>query len=105
MRSSKQNNALHKGFQLLADALNDAGYEMKAVLAVKNVDVPWTKESVKEVLFRPIMEAMIEKESTTDLETTEVSEVWDVLVRHLGENFGVTVPFPSDEPPMISEDK
>ena len=105
MVTRTQQNALHKGFELLAEALNDAGYEMKAVLAVKEVDVPWTKESVKEVLFRPIMSAMTEKGSTTELGTVEVSEVWDVLNRHLGENFGVTVPFPSDEPPMIPEER
>ena len=96
-RTSVQNAALHKGFSLLAEALNDAGYEMKAVLAVKEVDVSWTKESVKEVLFRPIMSAMTEKGSTTELGKVEVSEVWDVLNRHLGENFGVTVGFPSEE--------
>ena len=96
-RTHQQNNALHKGFQLLAEALNDAGYEMKAVLAVKEVDVPWTKESVKEVLFRPIMSAMTEKGSTTELNTVEVSDVWLVLMRHLGENFGINLEFPSEE--------
>ena len=81
----------------MAQALNDAGYEMKEVLAAKSIDVPWTKESVKEVLFRPIMKAMYEKHSTTELERTEVSDVWDVLNRHLGEHFGVVVPFPSED--------
>ena len=82
---------------MLAEALNDAGYEMKAVLAQKDVDVPWTKESIKEVLYRPIMQAMLQKHSTTEMDSAEVSRVWDVLNRHLGEKFGVTVPFPSDE--------
>ena len=95
MATSQQNKALHVGFQLLAEALNDSGYEMKAVLAVKNIDIPWTKESVKEVLWRPIQLAMTEKGST-ELGITEVSDVWDVLLRHLGENFGVTVEFPHD---------
>ena len=96
MATSQQNKALHVGFQLLAEALNDSGYEMKAVLAVKNIDIPWTKESVKEVLWRPIQLAMTEKGSTTELGITEVSDVWNVLLRHLGENFGVTVEFPHD---------
>ena len=86
---------------MLAIALNDVGYEMKAVLAVKEVDVPWTKESIKEVLYRPIMVAMLDKRSTAEMDTKEVSDVWDVLNRHLGEHFGVNLPFPSDEPPMI----
>ena len=81
---------------MLAEALNDAGYEMKAVLQVKSVDVPWTKETVKEVLYKPIAAAMLEKDSTTELDTAEISKVWDVLNRHLGENFGVTVEFPDN---------
>lgn len=100
-RTPQQNAALHKGFALLAESLNDAGYEMKSVLAVKNVDIPWTEVSVKEVLYRPIMAAMLNKHSTTELDTKEVSDVWDVLNRHLGENFGVNLPFPSDEPPLV----
>ena len=95
-RTEQQNKALHKGCEMLAEALNDAGYEMKAVLAEKDVDVPWTKESIKEVLFRPIMQAMLAKHSTTELDRLEVSQVWDVLNRHLGEKFGITVPFPGD---------
>lgn len=96
-RTDQQNKALHKGFELLAEALNDAGYETKAVLAVKQVDVPWNKELVKLLLYKPIEEAMTGKDSTADLERTEVSEVWDVLQRHLAENFGVSVGFPTHE--------
>ena len=100
-RTEQQNKALHKGFDLLAEALNDAGYEMKAVLAVKSVDVPWSGDTVKEVLYRPIMLAMLEKGSTTEMTSTEVSQVWDVLNRHLGEHFGVTVGFPSEHGDMV----
>ena len=100
-RTDQQNKALHKGCELLAQALNDSGYEMKAVLAAKSADVPWTKDSVKEVLFRPIMRAMTTKLSTTEMNSVEVSKVWDVLNRHLAENFGISVEFPSDEPPLI----
>ena len=96
-RTSVQNAALHKGFSLLAEALNDAGLDMKKVFEVKTVEIPWTQASVKEVLFRPIMSAMTEKGSTTELNTVEVSDVWDVLLRHLGEHFGINLEFPSEE--------
>jgi hypothetical protein len=94
-RTITQNKALHRYFELLAEALNDAGYEMKAVLAVKSVDVPWNKETIKEVLWKPIQEAMTNKDSTTELNTVDVSEVYQVLDRHIAQNFGVHVPFPS----------
>ena len=96
MATRSQQNSLHLGFQLLAEALNDAGLDMQKVFEVKTVSVPWTKESVKEVLFRPIMSAMTQKGSTTEMEIAEVNEVWMVLNRHLGEHFGVTVEFPHD---------
>lgn len=94
-RSSKQNKALHKYCELLADALNDAGYEMKAVLAVKQIDVPWSPERVKECLWRPIQEVMTGKHSSTQLSRLEPGRVYEVLNRHIAENFGVSVPWPS----------
>ncbi len=88
--------------ELLAEELNNSGYEIKKVMAVKQVDVPWTTDTIKELLYKPIMQAMHPgKTSTTQLDTKEISEVWEVLNRHLAENFGVSVQFPSDEPPMI----
>lgn len=95
-RTIQQNKALHKYCEMLAESLNSAGYEMKAVLAVKQVDVPWTRESVKEVLWRPIQEAMTGKESTTQLDRMEPSQIYEVLNRHIAQNFGVSVPWPSE---------
>ena len=96
-RTSTQNNSIHLLCEMYAEALNDSGYEMKAVLAVKEVDVPWSKETIKEVLFKPIMLAMFDKKSTTELTTKEVSEVYETLNRHLASKFGVSVSFPSRE--------
>lgn len=96
-RTIQQNKALHKYCTMLAEALNDAGYEMKAVLAVKQVDVPWDGPKVKEVLWRPIQEAMTGKHSTTELDRMEPSQVYEVLNRHIASNFGVSVPFPSED--------
>ena len=95
--TDQQRKALHKYCELLADALNDAGYEMKAVLAVKQVDVPWSKDRVKECLWRPIQEAMTGKHSSTQLDRMEPGQVYEVLNRHISSNFGVSVPWPSEE--------
>jgi hypothetical protein len=86
-RTLKQNNALHLWFEFLAAALNDAGLDMRAVLK-PGVDIPWTSESVKEQLWRPIQVAMLQKKSTTERERPEVSQVEEVLVRHLVKKFG-----------------
>lgn len=95
-RTLSQNRALHKLFTLYADSLNDAGYDMKRTLK-HDVDIPWRAETVKEFLWRPIQEAMLRKESTTELTTNEIDQVYDVLNKHLGEVTGVHVAFPSIE--------
>jgi hypothetical protein len=95
-RTLKQNNALHKYFELVADALNSAGLDMKAVLKPE-IDIPWTTETVKEFLWRPTQRIYIGKESTTQLTTKEIDLVFDTLNRFLGEKHGIHEPFPSIE--------
>lgn len=95
-RTTKQNNALHLFFELLADELNSAGLDMRVVLKPE-VEIPWNKETVKKHLWKPIQKALLDIESTTELSTAEVNKVEEVLMRHLSEKFGVFVDFPSIE--------
>lgn len=90
-RTLTQNRALHLFCGWLAEALNDAGYDMRATLR-NDVEVPWTQASVKEYLWRPIQEALTDKRSTTEITTVEPTEIHAVLARHLGERLGVTCP-------------
>ena len=90
---------------MLADELNDAGLDMKKVLK-PGVDIPWTKESIKEYIWRPIQQAQLSKKSTTELTTKEIDSVFDTINRHLGEKFGIHVPFPSiDELMRVKNEK
>jgi hypothetical protein len=98
-RTSTQNKALHLYFELLADELNSAGLDMKKTLK-QTVDIPWSKETVKDYLWRPIQNAQLEKESTTELTTDEINKVYEVLNRHLGDKLQIHVPFPTNEPDM-----
>lgn len=91
-RTEAQNNAMHLWFQQLADALNAAGWDMKKVI---HVDIPWSPYSVKENLWRPVQEALYGKRSTTELATDEVSKIYEVINREIGNRTGVTVAFPS----------
>jgi hypothetical protein len=97
LRTENQNNAIHLYCERLAEALNDAGYEIKKVMEVKTADVPWTKESVKELLWRPLQEAAVDKHSTKALEKMDVDRVYSILDRHISSNFGVHIEFPSKE--------
>jgi hypothetical protein len=92
-RTSRQNRALHLFFRQLVEELDNAGLDMKAVIKPE-VDIPWTTDLAKEYLWRPLQKAMLGTESTRDLETGDISKVYETLNRHLANKFGVSVPFP-----------
>lgn len=93
-RTNQQNKALHVLFRLLADTLNEHGLDMRKTLK-PDVNIPWSGPSVKEFLWRPIQQAQLTKQSTTELTTVEIDQVFDTINRHLGERFSLHVPFPS----------
>lgn len=95
-RTGQQNRAMHLFFEMLAKNLNDAGLDMRKVLKPE-ISIPWTKQSVKDQLWREIQQAMYSKRSTTDLlKQEEIDRIHEVLMRHLGEKFHVEyIPFPS----------
>lgn len=94
-RTLKQNKAMHLWFSQVSDFLNDAGMDMRACLK-PDVEIPWTPESVKNHLWRPIQEIMLDKESTTECSTTDPSAICMVITRHFAEKHGMTLPeFPS----------
>jgi hypothetical protein len=84
---------LHLYFTHLADALNEAGYNVQLVLKEK-VEIDWTPELVKEVLWRTTQKVLLGKISTKELSKQEDI---DRITRHLGEKFGIHVEFPSHE--------
>lgn len=96
-RTMVQNRSLHLWYSLVAEALNDAGYTVQLVLKEK-VDLAWDGSKVKELLWRPAQITILGKGSTKELSKTEdIDAVFDHLVRHLGEKFGVQVDFPHNE--------
>jgi len=97
-RTTKQRNAMEVYFRLLAETLNDAGLDMKRVLR-EEIDIPWVQASVKEHLWRPIQLALTDKPSTANLERDEVSKIYKVLDKNLGEKLKVHVPFPQNRYP------
>ena len=93
-RTIKQNSALHLYFEMVAGVLNDAGLDMKVVLKPE-IEIPWSADTVKDFLWRPVQRLQVGKKSTTELDTKEVSDIWEVMNRHLSEKFGIFVDFPS----------
>ena len=95
-RTTQQNRALHLYYKHLADELNNAGLDVKETLA-EEIDIPWSPILIKELIWRKVQRAYTTKISTTELTTKEINELFDIINRHLGEKFGLHIPFPSIE--------
>jgi len=99
-RTTQQNKALHLYFQHLADALSDAGLDMRKTLK-PSVEIPWSAKTVKEDIWKPIMQAQLGKRSTTEMESKDIDLVFNTITRHLANRFGLSVEFPSIETLMM----
>lgn len=95
-RTIQQNKAMHKYFSEVAQALNEAGIAQSVFY--ENIEADYTMESIKE-LWRSFARAKYRKDSTADLSTMEVTEIYEEVNRHLSK-FGIYLPFPSIEEKM-----
>lgn len=95
-RTTQQNRALHKFFDLLAETLNDAGLDARKVLK-PTYEIRWTREMIKRDLWGQLQDVMTGKEHTSDLTKAEVDKVYEQLMQILGEKHHIFVPFPSNE--------
>ena len=95
-RSLKQNSALHVYCGMLAESLNDAGLDMKQVLA-HHQEIPWTATAVKERMWRPIQQAMINEDSTTRASTKDYPQIYEALNRHTASRLGISIEWPTKD--------
>jgi len=94
-RTSQQNKSIHLYCTLVANKLNGGGVmRIICLQGIPSAMVEWTPDSVKEHLWRDIQIALVGKESTTTLETHEVSQVYEFVNLYLTENYNAHVPFP-----------
>lgn len=95
-RTNQQNKAIHKLFTQLATELNTLGLDARLILK-PTYQIWWTPEMIKRDLWKPLQKVMLNKESTTELTTAEVSKVYEQLAKIIGEKHGVSIDFPSAE--------
>ena len=96
-RTPQQRKSIEVYCRELAEAFNASGQDMRKVLK-PGIEIPWSQETVKEQLFKVVMNAMYpEIESTSDLSSTQVSKVYETLNRHTATKLGVSLAFPSTE--------
>ena len=96
-RSTKQNSALHLLFTVLSSQLNEMGLEFRYLgLSGQILEMRYTPELVKNHVWRPIQESLFDIKSTTKINTIQINEIVDVLIRFFGER-GIVIEFPSKE--------
>jgi len=94
-RSSLQNRALYLYFTFIADNLNNHGLYFQTIdLFGMSVECEWTKDLVKEFIWKPIQKTLFDIESTTKLKTNELDVIINVLTNHFAK-LNLSVPFPS----------
>ena len=96
-RTNKQNNTLAVLCRRLAEALNDAGYEIPHPFK-PDLEIPYTEVSVRELIYKPIIKAMFDADSSTTLSTSQFSEAMETMVDAICRNTGVNMPIPQLEP-------
>ena len=96
-RSSQQNKSLHVLFQNISFELNRIGMEF-TFHGIKGMEIQttYTPEIVKEFIWRPLQNAMLDKQSTTKLTTSDINAIFEVLAKWFSEK-GVIIEFPSTE--------
>lgn len=96
-RTARQNKALHTYLEMVAHELLNQGQTMTNVInKLPQVEITPTKDSVKEIIWRPLQEAVVGKKSTTELTTTEVTKVYEIMSMFLSKQFGISLSFPED---------
>lgn len=91
-RTLRQNNSMHLWFEEVARELNDRGIDMRVL--VKDLQVTHTKESVKGI-WKAIGEAKYGKDSTTQLTSKEIDEIYDEMNRLLAMH-DIHISFPNN---------
>mgnify|MGYP003148940001 FL=1 len=93
VRTLSQNNAMHLYCELLAAAMNDAGYDMSHPVFEK-VSSEWTMYSVKEKLFKRILKTIKGRESTAEASTVDYDRVHRSLDYWTSIHLGISINFP-----------
>ena len=98
LRTLTQNRAFHLYFTMVAVQLNNSGLYINKLIKEEKykADIDWSGNLVKEQLWKPIQNAILDKKSTTQLEKAEVDRVYNTLNRYLS-GIGISVPFPNRE--------
>ena len=100
-KTPAQRSAVHLWIRHVAEQLNDAGLEKRVVierLGERGIDMPWTQESFKADVYKPIFQSVFAKQSTEEASTTDHDKIYHGLIRWFALEFEIELPpFPSKD--------
>lgn len=100
-RTKTQSRALHLYFTQLAKELEAHGIDQKTFVSkLEDISIPITKDFLK-LVWKEVQKGMYKTGSTTQLTTSQISEVYETVNRFTAQEFGVHQAFPSMEEVML----
>ena len=93
-RTPKQQAAIEVYCREVAEEFERRGITVQAVMEISKRGIPWTQESIKEVIVKNVMEGMFGITSTTELNTKQWSQLYEALNEYVLSPLGVYVPIP-----------
>lgn len=95
-RSVVANAALHLYLTWISEALKNAGYTVATLLRSHPLSSSWSPKAVKEIIWRNMQLSLTGKESTTSIDSDEISLVQQDVHLYLSD-IGIDINFPSHE--------
>lgn len=94
-RTSLQNRSLHKLFNDISNHCIETGLDQKTIVkALTEYTISASPQFIKEI-WRSIQISLTGKKSTTDLNTKEIDQVYDVFNKFISEITGEHFAFPN----------
>ena len=97
-RTTEQNNAIHLFCQMLADELTEKHIDKREFFK-EPFFLEWTKEGVKNDIWKKLQKSLVGKGSTTELDKIgEIDLIWDNINKIIIDKYDgevITPPFPS----------
>lgn len=102
-RTIKQNRALHLFFKWIAIEFNNIGMTFNYTgLKGGVIQLPYTGILIKETLWKPIQKSLFDIESTTKIDTNQINQILDVLIKFFGD-MGIDIKFPNKFDKFVDE--
>ena len=79
-RTLQQNRALWLWFTQISDKLNKDSFAIQDVI---KLNTKWSPEKTKELIFKPVIKSLYNKESSTKLNKDEFELIIDTIIRAL----------------------